>query len=72
MPLSALVLHLLHPRLEDVLAGVAAGRELSVVAGAAVDPVSLGAELFVDQTGPALAALETALVPVLLLVGKVF
>ena len=71
VPLPRLVLHLLHPGLEDVPAGVAPRRELGVIAGAAVDPVRLRAELFVHQAGPALAALETALVPVLLLVGKI-
>ena len=71
MPLSCLVFHFLHPCLEDVSAGVAPSRELSVIAGATVYPVSFGAELLVNQAGPALAALEAALVPVLLLVGKI-
>merc|ERR1711893_536361 len=49
VPLSGLVLHLLHPRLEHVVADHAPGGELGVVAGAAVDAVSLGPELLVHQ-----------------------
>ena len=71
MPLSRLVFHFLHPCLEDVPTGVAPSCELSVIAGATVDPVSFGTELLVNQAGPTLAALEAALVPVLLLVGKI-
>ena len=71
MPLSGLVLHLLHPGLKHVLAGVAPGSELCVVAGPAVDAVGLGAELLVHEAGGALAALEAGLVPVLLLVGQI-
>ena len=71
VPLPRLVLHLLHPRLEDVPASVAPRGELGVVAGAAVDPVRLGAELFVHQAAPTLVTQETGLVPVLLLVGKI-
>ena len=71
VPLPGLVLHLLHPGLEDISAAVAPGGKLSIVARPAVNTVSLGAELFVHQAGPALAALETALVPVLLLVRKI-
>ena len=71
VPLPGLVLHLLHPRLEDVLAGVTAGRELGVIAGAAVDAVRLGSELFVHQAASTLVAEETGLVPVLLFIGQI-
>merc|ERR1719402_159778 len=47
VPLTGLVLHLLHACSEDIPAAVAPGCELCVVAGAAVDPVGLAAELLV-------------------------
>jgi len=71
VPLSGLVLHLLHPRLEHVVADHAPGGELGVVAGAAVDAVSFGPKLLVHQAGLALAALEAALMPVLLFVREI-
>ena len=45
--------------------------KLSIVARAAVNTVSLGAELFVHQAAATLVTQETGLVPVLLLVGKI-
>ena len=71
MPLSGLVLHLLHPRLEHVLAPITPGCKLCIIASSAVDPVSLGSELFVHETGSALVAEEASLVPVLLLVAQI-
>jgi len=71
VPLPGLVLHLLHPGLEDVPAAVAPGGKLSIVARPTVNPVSLGAELFVHQAAATLVTEETGLVPVLLLVGKI-
>ena len=41
VPLPGLVLHLLHPGLEDVPAAVTAGGELSIVARPAVNTISL-------------------------------
>ena len=71
VPLPGLVLHLLHAGLEDVAAAVTPGGKLSIVARAAVNTVSLGAELFVHQAAATLVTQETGLVPVLLLVGKI-
>ena len=71
VPLPGLILHLLHPGLEDVPAAVAPGGKLSIVARPAVNTVSLGAELFVHQAAATLVTQETGLVPVLLLVGKI-
>ena len=71
VPLPGLVLHLLHAGLEDVPAAVTPGGKLSIVARAAVNTVSLGAELFVHQAAATLVTQETGLVPVLLLVGKI-
>ena len=71
MPLSCLVLHLLHPCFENISTGVTARGKLRVIAGTAVDTVSLGAELLVHEAGPALVAEEAGLVPVLLLVREV-
>ena len=56
---------------EDLAAAVAAGGELGVVAGAAVDVLRLRAELLVHQRHAALVAQETRLVPVLVLVAQV-
>ena len=42
VPLPGLVLHLLHAGLEHVSTAVTASGELGVIAGAAVDAVSLG------------------------------
>jgi len=47
VPLAGLVLHLLHACPEDIPASIAPSSELCVVAGAAVDPVSLAAKLLV-------------------------
>ena len=41
VPLPRLVLHLLHPGLEDLAAAVAPGGELGIVAWSTVNPVSL-------------------------------
>merc|ERR1711944_314587 len=41
MPLSGLVLHLLHPGLENISASIAPSGELGIIAGSAVDTVSL-------------------------------
>jgi hypothetical protein len=56
---------------ENLAASIATGRELGIVAVAAVDFVRLGAELLVHQGHSALAAQEARLVPVLVFVGKV-
>jgi hypothetical protein len=56
---------------ENLAASIAAGRELGIVAVAAVDFVRLGAELLVHQGHSALAAQEARLMPVLVFVGKV-
>lgn len=71
VPLVALVLHLLRASAEDLAAAIAAGGEGGVVAGSAVDLLSLGAERLVHQRHAALAAQEAGLVPVLLLVRQV-
>jgi len=41
VPLTGLVLHLLHAGLENITAAIAASGELGIIAGAAVDTVSL-------------------------------
>jgi len=71
MPLAGLVFHFLHACFEDISTAIAPGGKLGVIARSAVDPVGLGAELFVHQAGPALVAEEAGLMPMLLLVGKV-
>jgi len=71
VPLTRLVLHLLHTCSEDISASVASGGELSVVAGAAIYSVGFGAELFVHQRRPAFGADEARLVPMLLLVRQI-
>jgi len=47
MPLSGLVFHLLHTGLEYISTAVTSCSKLCIIAGATVDPVSLGSELFV-------------------------
>lgn len=69
--LLALVLHLLHARLEYLSALVAARRERLVVAFAAVEGVILAAERLVDQRQLAHVAEEALFVPVSVLVRKV-
>jgi len=71
VPLTGLVLHLLHACPEDIPAAVAPGCELRVVAGATVDPVCLAAELLVHQRRAALGAEEARFVPVLLFVREI-
>lgn len=71
VPLSGLVLHLLGSGAEDLAAAVASGRELGIVAIAAVDLVGLRAELLVDERYAALVAQEARLVPVLVFVGQI-
>jgi len=72
VPLTSLVLHLLHTSLEHVSTSVTSGGKLGVIAGAAVDSVRLRTKLLVHKTGPTLVAEETGFVPMLLLVRKVF
>jgi len=71
VPLPGLVLHLLVAGPEDLGAAVAAGGELAVVAGAAVDLLHLAAELLVHQGDRALAAEEALLMPVLVFVRQI-
>ena len=68
VPLPGLVLHLLHPRLEDIVADDAPGSELGVVARAAVDPISFRYKLLVNKTCLTFTAFETALMPMLLFI----
>ena len=68
VPLPGLVLHLLHPRLEDIVADDAPGSELGVVARAAVDPISFRSKLLIDKTCLTFTAFETALMPMLLFI----
>ena len=56
---------------EDIIAAVASGRKLGIVAGPAVDTIGLGPELLVDEGRAALGAHEAGLVPVLLLVRQI-
>ena len=51
VPLPGLVLHLLHPGLEDLPAAVTAGGELSVIARPAVNTISLIKRRSVLSTG---------------------
>jgi len=71
VPLSGLVLHLLHSCFENISAPVTPGGELCVIAWSTVDSVSLGAELLVHEAGPALVAEEAGLMPVLLFIRQV-
>ena len=71
VPLTGLVLHLLHAGSEDVAAAVAPRGELSIVTRAAVDAVRLRPELLVHQRSAAFGTDEAGLVPVLLFVGQV-
>jgi len=68
VPLSGLVLHLLHSGLEHVSTSITASGELCIIAGTTVYSVSFGPKLFVNQTGPALITEEAGLMPVFLLV----
>lgn len=70
--LLALVLHLLHARLENLRALVASGRKRLIVALATVKLIVLVAERLVNERQLAHIAKEALLVPVLLLVGEVF
>lgn len=56
---------------EDLAASIAAASELGIVAVAAVNLVSLAAELFVHQGHSAPVAEEAGLVPVLVLVRQI-
>ena len=49
VPLSGLVLHLLHASFEDVITSITTGCKLCIIAGTAIDPVSFGAKLLVHQ-----------------------
>lgn len=71
VPLVPLVLHLLGTCPENFSAAIATGGEGSVVAGSAVDLLRLGTERFIHQGHTALAAEETGLVPMLLLVRQI-
>jgi len=71
VPLPGLVFHLLHPCFKHVSTAVTSGGKLGIVAGPAVDPVSLRPELLVHQAGPALVAEEAGLVPMFLLVRQI-
>jgi len=71
VPLPGLVFHLLHPCFKHVSTAVTSGGKLGIVAGPAVDSVSLRPELLIHQAGPALVAEEAGLVPVLLLVRQI-
>lgn len=71
MPLSGLVLHLLHTCPEYIRTSITPGGELGIIARSTVNPVCLAAKLFVDQAAPALVAQETGLMPMLLFVGQV-
>lgn len=68
MPLSSLVLHLLHTCSKHISTAVASSGELGVVAGAAVDPVRLASKLLVHKGRTALGAQEASLMPMLLFV----
>jgi hypothetical protein len=56
---------------EDIVASVASGGELSVVARPAVDAVGLGAELLVHQRRTTFVAQEAGLVPMLFFVRQI-
>jgi len=72
VPLTGLVLHLLHTSLEHVSTPVTPGGKLGVIARSTVDSVRLRTKLLVHKTGATLVAKETGFVPMLLLVGEVF
>jgi len=68
MPLFAAEFELLHSRLEDVAAAIATRGEVVVMAISAVQPLILGGKRLVNQGPLAVCALETFLVPMLVLV----
>jgi len=72
VPLTGLVLHLLHTSLEHVSTSVTPGGKLGVIARSTVDSVRLRTKLLVHKTGATLVAKETGFMPMLLLVGEVF
>lgn len=53
------------------MAPIAPGGELLVITASAVDPVTLGPELFIHKGFPTGGAQETGLVPMLVFVGQV-
>jgi len=71
MPLLPLVLHLLHPRTEDLIAAVAPRGKCIVVAVGTEDSVILRAERLIHQRDFAHIAEEAVLMPVLVFVGKI-
>lgn len=71
MPLFAFVLILLHPGSKESAAAVAACREVVVMAVGAVELVVLARERMIDERHLTVAALETALVPVTVLVRQI-
>jgi len=68
VPLTGLVLHLFHTCFEHIATSIASCGKLGVIAWATIDPVSLRAELFVDEAASAFVAQEASLMPVLLFV----
>jgi len=71
MPLSCLILHLLHSCSEDISTTITSGGKLGIIAGATVDSVSLASKLFVYQAASAFVAQETRLMPMLLFVRQI-
>merc|ERR1719193_910988 len=71
VPLSRLVLHLLHTGSKYISTSITSSSKLGVITGTTVDPVRLASKLLVHQACPALVAQEAGLMPVLLLVGQV-
>jgi len=71
VPLPRLVLHLLVSCPEDLPTAVAAGGELRIVAGTAVDLLHLAAELLVHEGHLTVGAQEAFLVPVLIFVRQI-
>jgi len=71
VPLSGLILHLLHTSSENIATTIASCGKLCIIARSTVNSVCLATKLFINQRASALVAKETGLVPMLLFVGQI-
>lgn len=68
MPLSCLILHLLHTCSKDITAAVTPGSKLGIITWTTINPVSLAAKLFIYEAASTLVTEETGFMPMLLFV----